>query len=57
MSLSHDAKNCLIKTLYVIKEHILYNSIDPDQTILLKVAWSGAQLLNTKEVLTLLCFS
>ena len=38
-------------TLYFVKEHILYNSVDPDQTTISNVAGSGAQLLHVREVL------
>ena len=41
-------------TLYVLKEHIMYNSVDPDQTTLFKVACSETPLLHAREVLTLL---
>ena len=43
MSLSHDVKHCLNITLYVIKEQILYNSVDPDQTNLYinRLFWSS----------------
>ena len=37
-------------TLYVLKEHILYNRVDPAQTTLLKVTGYWASLLSAIDL-------